>query len=126
MTLDDLRALCLSFPHATEKIQWGDVLLFSVGGRMFVVVNLGAVPPSLSLKVSEEEFFTLQEIEGIVPAPYLARAKWVQLRTLATVPRGELERLVRASYEMVVARLPRKMRVALAQTPAKRPRRQSR
>ncbi len=126
MSLDDLRALCLSLPHATEKIQWSDVLLFSVGGRMFVVVNLGAVPPSLSLKASEEEFFTLQEIEGIVPAPYLARANWVQLRTLNTVPRAELERLVRASYAMVVARLPKKTQAALAQTPAKRPRRQSR
>ena len=35
MNVDWLRELCLSFPHATEQIQWGSDLLFKVGGKMF-------------------------------------------------------------------------------------------
>ena len=37
MTLETLRTLCLSFPGATEQIQWGSDLVFKVGGKMFCV-----------------------------------------------------------------------------------------
>jgi len=38
--IESLRAYCLSFPDATEKIQWGHDLCFKVMGKMFVVAAL--------------------------------------------------------------------------------------
>src|ERR1700757_973250 len=40
MNIDQLRKICLSFPGVTEQIQWGDDLLFKVGGKMFAITPL--------------------------------------------------------------------------------------
>ena len=50
MNIDQLRKICLSFPGATEQIQWGDDLLFKVGGKMFAVTPLEPARLWLSLK----------------------------------------------------------------------------
>ena len=50
----------------------------------------------------------------IIPAPYLARAQWVALETRDAVPRDELAGLLRESYELVAAKLPRKIRESLS------------
>jgi predicted DNA-binding protein (MmcQ/YjbR family) len=110
MNVDWLRELCLSFPGATEQIQWGSDLLFKVGGKMFAVTPLEPAPVCLSFKASPEYFGELTERPHIIPAPYLARAQWVALETKDALQRDELARLLRDSYEMVVAKLPKKIR----------------
>ena len=114
MNVDWLRELCLSFAGATEQIQWGSDLLFKVGGKMFAVTPLEPAPVCLSFKASPETFAELTERPNIVPAPYLARAQWVALETRDALPAQELARLLRESYEMVFAKLPRKTREAIS------------
>ena len=113
MDIEALRRSCLSLPAATEGIQWGSDLLFRVGGKMFAVAALERTPLSVSFKCTPEEFAELIEREGIIPAPYLARNKWVLLERLDVLPRAELKRLIKHSYTMVAAKLPRKVRVEL-------------
>jgi predicted DNA-binding protein (MmcQ/YjbR family) len=67
----------------------------------------------LSFKVSPDNFYELTERPGIVPAPYLARAQWVALETKDAVSSAELAALVRDSYDMIVAKLPKKTRDSL-------------
>jgi len=114
MNVDWLRELCLSFPGATEQIQWGYDLLFKVGGKMFAVTPLEPAPVCLSFKASPENFAELTERPNVIPAPYLARAQWVALQTRDALPPEELARLLRESYDMVFARLPRKIRDAVS------------
>jgi predicted DNA-binding protein (MmcQ/YjbR family) len=114
MNVDWLRGLCLSFPGATEQIQWGSDLLFKVGGKMFAVAPLEPAPVCLSFKASPEDFAELTERPNIIPAPYLARAQWVALETKDALPENELARLLRDSYDMVFAKLPRKTREAVS------------
>jgi predicted DNA-binding protein (MmcQ/YjbR family) len=114
MNLDWLRELCLSFPGVTEQIQWGNDLLFKVGGKMFAAAPLEPAPVCLSFKASPENFAELTERPHIIPAPYLARAQWVALETRDAVPREELAGLLRESYDLVVARLPKKIRESLS------------
>src|SRR5258706_6515297 len=116
MNVDRLRELCLSFPGATEQIQWGYDLLFKVGGKIFAVTPLEPAPVCLSFKASPENFAELTERPNIIPAPYLARAQWVALQTRDALPPEELARLVRDSYDMVFAKLPRKTRDAVSST----------
>jgi predicted DNA-binding protein (MmcQ/YjbR family) len=123
MNVDWLRKLCLSFPGATEQIQWGYDLLFKVGGKMFAVTPLEPAPVCLSFKASAENFAELTERPNIIPAPYLARAQWVALQTRDALPPEELSRLLRDSYDMIFAKLPKKTREALlrSKTAARKP-----
>lgn len=114
MNLDQLRKLCLSFPAVTEQIQWGDDLLFKVGGKMFAVTRLEPAKVWLSLKANPEQFAELTERPGIIPAPYLARAKWIALESPDAVHDSELSLLLRESYELVRAKLPRKIAESIA------------
>ena len=114
MNVDRLREVCLSFPGATEQIQWGYDLLFKVGGKMFAVTPLEPAPVCLSFKASPENFAELTEQPNIIPAPYLARAQWVALQTRDALPAEELARLLRESYDMVFAKLPKKTRDAVS------------
>jgi len=110
MDVDWLRALCLSFPSVTEQIQWGNDLLFKVHGKMFAVAPLEPAAVCLCFKCSEESFADLTERPNIIPAPYLARAKWVALEAPEALTREETATLLRTSYELVFAKLPRSVR----------------
>jgi predicted DNA-binding protein (MmcQ/YjbR family) len=114
MHIDQLRKFCLSFPGATEQIQWGDHLLFKIGGKMFAITSLEPSPVWLTLKANPETFAELTERPGIIPAPYLARAKWIGLESREALSIPELEHLLRKSYDMVLDKLPEKTRRALA------------
>jgi len=113
MTIDSVRKLCLSLPHTTEQIQWEDHLLFKIGGKMYAVLSLNPGGNFLSLKASEDEFPDLIEIPGIIPAPYLARAKWVALEHSRALPQAEIKRLLTEARQLVLAKLPKKTRTAL-------------
>jgi predicted DNA-binding protein (MmcQ/YjbR family) len=63
--------------------------------------------PRLTLKASPEAFHELIEIEGISPAAYVGRYKWVTLNNPNVLPAKELEALIRRSYEMVAAKAPK-------------------
>jgi predicted DNA-binding protein (MmcQ/YjbR family) len=114
MNVDWLREVCLAFPGATEQIQWGNDLLFKVGGKMFAATPLEPAPVCLSFKASPENFAELTERPNIIPAPYLARAQWVALQSRDAVPLDELAQLLWESYDLVVAKLPKKIRDSLS------------
>ena len=86
MTLDALRRICRALPGTTEDVKWEKDLCFCVGGKMFAAVNLEP-PHQLGFKCTPEGFGELSEREGIIPAPYLARAMWVQESELGAAPR---------------------------------------
>ena len=101
-------------PHATEQVQWVDDLTFKIGGKMFAVIRLeGTGPNAVAFKCTPEDFALLTEREGIVPAPYLARAHWVALKEFDVLSATELARRLRESYDLVLAGLPRKLRDGL-------------
>jgi predicted DNA-binding protein (MmcQ/YjbR family) len=108
MDIDWLRRICLAFRGVTEQIQWGNDLLFKVGGKMFAIAPLEPAPVCLTFKCSDESFAELTERPRIIPAPYLARAKWVALESPDAMTRGELSELLRTSYELVFAKLPKR------------------
>ena len=109
-----IRDLCLSFPSVTEHVIWGNDLTFKVAGKMFAHAVLEPAPVWLSFKASPENFYELTEREGIIPAPYLARAQWVALETKEALSSAELAALVRDSYDIIVAKLPKKTRESLS------------
>ncbi len=102
MNVDSIRAYCLSFPDAREKLQWGDALCFKVKARMFAVLGLDRV--RLTFKCTPETFAELVEREGFHPAPYVGRYHWVLLDRMDVLAQGELQGLIAQSYDMVAAK----------------------
>jgi predicted DNA-binding protein (MmcQ/YjbR family) len=107
MALEFVRRYSMSFPHATEQVQW-ESLVFKIGGKIFAIAALEPVSTWLSFKCTPDDFADLTERPGIIPAPYLARAKWVALETEEALATAELKHYLRKSYDLVLAKLPKK------------------
>ena len=79
---------------------------------MFCVCSLDQ-PYKLSFKVGDEEFEELSNTDGFMPAPYMARAKWVLVSNPFKLNKKERERYIKESYEMVKAKLTKKQKQEL-------------
>lgn len=118
MTFKELHAFLAKLPKATLSVQWGDDHVYKVGGKMFAVLG----PPdgksrTLSFKATDESFEILTRLEGIIPAPYLARAKWVQLDKPQRLPANELKAYLTRAHGLVAANLSKKMQRDLGLLP---------
>src|ERR1041384_3278368 len=114
MDIEATRAYCLSFPHVTEEVLWGNDLVFKIGGKMFAVIGLDpASDHCMSFKATPEKFAELTERNGIVPAPYVARYHWVALERFNALSEKELKSLVKTAYDLVFEKLPKKARTQL-------------
>lgn len=112
MTLETLRAFCLTLPYVTEDIKWGHDVCFSIGGKMFCVATIDD-PLKVSLKVMDEEFDELITVPGISPAPYVARYKWIWIENETVFTRPKWERYIKQSYDLVFSKLPKKILAGL-------------
>jgi predicted DNA-binding protein (MmcQ/YjbR family) len=112
MDIEFLRKICLKLSAVTEDVKWGNDLVFSVGGKMFCVASLEP-PFKCSFKAKDEEFEELSNTDGFMPAPYMARAKWVLVTNPSKLNKKEWEQYVRQSYEMVKQKLTKKLRQSL-------------
>ena len=111
-----LRRIANSLPACTEQIQWGDDRVFKGGGKMFACSGIER-NSRYSFKVDDERFLELSDQRGIVPAPYLARAKWIQIDpSECELPDEDIEKLLRRSYELVLAKLPKKIRRQISES----------
>lgn len=114
MNLAAVQKFCASLPAATSDVKWGNDLVYSVGSKMFAVAcNDAEGMPTVSFKVDEERFLELTDRTGFIPAPYLARVKWVQIIDLKQVGDAELKALLTRSHELVAAGLTKKLRASL-------------
>jgi predicted DNA-binding protein (MmcQ/YjbR family) len=109
-----LRKLTANWPGISADIKWEEHLAFCVGGKMFCIYNLrGPTAGYLSFKVGAERFLEFTDRPGLRPAPYLARAHWVQMTDPKALPRRELEALLRDAYEQIAAKLTRAQKQSL-------------
>ena len=112
MNIEILREICSSLPAVTEDVKWGNDLVFSVGDKMFCVASLES-PFSCSFKVPDDEFDELSNQNGFMPAPYMARAKWILVTDPSNLNKKEWERYIKQSYELVKIKLTKKLREKL-------------
>jgi len=110
----EVEKFCLSLPGAKLSIQWGSDHVYKVGGKMFAAMGTPEMrPQSLSFKTAPESFAILTREKNIIPAPYLARAQWVQLVKLDALSTKELKAYLTRAHAIVAAGLPKKTRIAL-------------
>jgi len=132
MDAERLRAFLLTLPHAAETMQWGANLVFwvgdkAIGGKMFALINLDEphqsghhnLPPVISYAAGPGRFAELLELDGLIPAPYFARAHWVAALGWDVFCAADWQRELRAAHALTLARLPRKVLATLALPTAK-------
>jgi predicted DNA-binding protein (MmcQ/YjbR family) len=116
----DVEKFLLTLPGATLSIQWGSDRVFKVGGKMFAVLGDygdGKGPVSMSFKAAPESFRILTELEGMKPAPYLAKAQWVALDKPARLKAAELKAYLTRAHAIVASGLPKKTQRELGIAP---------
>lgn len=111
MDIEWLQNFCGTLPAVTEDIKWGNDLCFCIGDKMFCVAGLNETL-KVSFKVSEDEFEELCSRKGVIPAPYMARHKWI-LAESTSFKKKEWEHYIHQSYEMVREKLPAKIKKGL-------------
>lgn len=114
MDIEKIRQICLKLPHVTEDVKWGHDLAFSIGDKMFCVVGLDQTPTSATFKVKDDEFDEMCARNGFMPAPYLARYKWVHVEDVNMMGKKEWQHYLQQSYWLVFDKLPAKKRKELS------------
>ncbi|MEI6738023.1 MAG: MmcQ/YjbR family DNA-binding protein, partial [Pseudomonadota bacterium] len=88
--------------------------VYSIGGKMFAVAFESKVRGLfVAFKVDDERFLEYTDRPGFVPAPYLARAKWVQVTDMKKINAAELKAMIKRSYHLVALKLTKKRRLEL-------------
>lgn len=123
MDAEQVRGFLLSMPDVAETMQWGENLVYwvadkTIGGKMFAVLNLARGGKAvLSFAAGPEAYAELLEQDGVIPAPYLARAYWVSLEHWNVLSTAELEQRLIAARRLIYEKLPRRTKDVLAMSP---------
>lgn len=122
MDAESARAFLRTLPHVAECKQWGENLVYfagdkAIGGKMFCLLNLDGDGHVISFAAGPERFHELQEIDGLVPAPYFARLHWIAAERWSVLRNAEWLDHLQHAYDRVSATLPPKTRKALALPP---------
>jgi predicted DNA-binding protein (MmcQ/YjbR family) len=115
MDIESLRKYCLSFPGASEGLQWGECLLFRVANKIFANVTLADTPPRVWVKCTPGRCAELLEIEGIRRAPYIGKHNWVELKRFDLLADAEMRELIAESYQNICSKLPRRVQAKLGE-----------
>lgn len=113
LTFEEMRSYCLSCPgRITEETPFGDdVRVFKVHGKIFALVDLMAVPLSMNLKCDPERALELREqYEAVHPGYHMNKRHWNSVVVDGSIRQDELLAMIGHSYDLVVARLPKKVR----------------
>jgi len=114
MDNERIREFCLSLPHVTESVNWGHHLVFwvgdkAIGGKMFALIHLDEAGTGvLWFHCGAERYQELLETEGIIPAPYMAKAYWVTIERWDVLRQREFEDELRKAHTLVYEKLPKR------------------
>ncbi len=129
MTLDEYNAHCKSLTGTTHVVQWGGSHVWKVGGKIFAISELGTGPDkaepgaegniAVAFKCADMSYRMLTELPGIIPAPYLARAKWVRVEPDAEFSDADRRAYLAEAHRIISTKLTKKLQAELGLLPAK-------
>ena len=106
---------CGAFPHATAETPFGPgELVFKVGGKIFAMVSMEDDPGRVNVKGDPEVIEDSRRMwpRSVTTAPYMSKRHWNQVFLDGSVPDAEIAGMIRRSYDIVFAALPRGVRAA--------------
>ncbi|PYC77000.1 DNA-binding protein [Streptomyces tateyamensis] len=115
MTADQLRARCLDLNGAEETFPFNpETSVFKVGGKVFAISALDGEPLKVSLKCDPDLAVRLRtDYPGITPGWHLNKRHWNTVLLDGSVPDHLVHEMIEDSYDLIVAKLPRRRQLAL-------------
>jgi predicted DNA-binding protein (MmcQ/YjbR family) len=120
MDNERVREFCLGLPHVTEAVGWGHHLVFwvgdkAIGGKMFALIHLDNEGTGVVwFHCGAERYRELLEIDGIIPAPYMAKAHWVTVERWDVMRSREFEDELRKAHTLIYEKLPKRTKTIMA------------
>jgi len=120
MDAERARAFLLKLPHVVETEQWGDNLVYwvgdkAIGGKMFALLDLSDGRHGVGMfSAGPERFAELVELDGLMPAAYMARIHWVAAERWDALRNSEWKDELRAAHAITLAKLPKGVLAVLA------------
>ena len=95
--------------------QWGDASVGNIGGKIFAIYSIWneADVWHISFKCSDMSFEMLPNLEGIRPAKYLARAKWVDVSPSSELEEEDIAAYIVQAHKLIGQKLSKKLREEL-------------
>ncbi|HEV8281361.1 MAG TPA: MmcQ/YjbR family DNA-binding protein [Candidatus Limnocylindrales bacterium] len=102
MTIDELRAFCMSLPGTHEKETWGDAehagdITFRVRDKIYLITGQDAGGASIRTNKAQQTDLLAAFPEAISVAPYVGRFGWVNVRFDAIDP-AILKDIIRSAW----------------------------
>jgi predicted DNA-binding protein (MmcQ/YjbR family) len=108
----DVVAYCLAKPGAVPDTPWEEDLVAKVGGKIFAFLGGGGIGLKCGRDADEAAELRVRFPETATVMPYIGRYGWNSIALDGAIDDAELRELVDASYDAVVARLPKRLRPA--------------
>lgn len=111
MNIETFRTYCINLKGTSEGFPFDEnTLVFKVGDKMFALADVASFT-SVSCKCDPEQAVALREAYvGITPGYHMNKKHWNTIQINEDVPDALVFRLVKHSYDLVVASLPKKVR----------------
>jgi predicted DNA-binding protein (MmcQ/YjbR family) len=114
MNIENYRNYCLSKKGVTEEFPFDDrALVFKVMGKMFTITDVETFV-SFSVKCDPELAMQLrEEHSGVLPGYHMNKKHWNTIMMDMSIPDNKAYEWIDHSYELVVSKLPRKLKEQL-------------
>ncbi len=115
MNIEQIRDYCISKKAVTEEFPFDEkTLVFKVMGKMFALTGLERIPHEINLKCDPEKAIELREAyDGLIYGGYHMNKKHWNTVVIEQLPRDLIIEMIDHSYELVVSKLPKKLRETL-------------
>jgi len=115
MNIEEFREYCILKPGVTEEFPFNETtLVFKVMGKMFALTNLDG-EWSLALKCDPEKAIELREqFPAIQPGYHMSKVHWNTVIMDGSLSRKLIMELIDHSYQLVVDKLPMKLKQELS------------
>ena len=111
MNIEEYREYCMAKPGVTEEFPFDQqTLVFKVMGKMFALCDVDLFQ-SVNLKCDPDKAVELRErYEGVNPGYHMSKKHWNTVEMDGSIPDNLFREWIDDSYNLVVAKLPRKLR----------------
>ncbi|MFF0541904.1 MmcQ/YjbR family DNA-binding protein [Nocardia thailandica] len=108
---DELLAYCLAKPGARQDEPWEGDVVAKVGDKIFAFLGSGtAIGLKCGADRTEADELVRIHPGDVTASAYIGRYGWNSITVGGSVPLDEIFELIDASYDAVVAKLPRSKR----------------
>ncbi len=111
MSIEEVRTFCLTLPGVTEDMPYGpDWVVFRIEGKIFLHISLER--RLIAIKLQPELGEELREkYDAVTPAWHMNKKHWNDVVIENTFPNKTIEGWIKKSYDLVVDKLPHRLKV---------------